>query len=160
MYIYTSECINIHMSKMARQKLILELVGAASIGSQDELRRALAKHETKVTQATLSRDIHEMGLIKTSDGYALPQGELIPEPLSPPLERMIREFVLEVRVAQNLLVLKTSPGSAQPVAVALDSEGWLEVVGTVAGDDTVLIVSPDKRKARALANRLSEMLAG
>jgi transcriptional regulator of arginine metabolism len=147
------------MSKIARQKMILELVETGRIGSQDELRRALARHELKVTQATLSRDIHEIGLVKTADGYALPQGELIPEPLSPPLERMIREFVLEVRVAQNLLVLKASPGTAQPVAVALDSEGWLEVVGTVAGDDTVLIITPDKRKARALAHRLSEMLA-
>src|SRR5579872_712016 len=148
------------MSKIARQKMILELLEAGRIGSQDELRRALARHELKVTQATLSRDIHEIGLVKTAEGYALPQGELIPEPLSPPLERMIREFVLEVRVAQNLLVLKASPGTAQPVAVALDSEGWLEVVGTVAGDDTVLIITPDKRKSRALAHRLSEMLAG
>jgi transcriptional regulator of arginine metabolism len=75
------------------------------------------------------------------------------------VSRLVREFVLEVRVAQNLLVLKTSVGSAQPVAAALDDESWPEAVGTVAGDDTILIVCPDNKDANKLAARIQEMLA-
>jgi transcriptional regulator of arginine metabolism len=72
---------------------------------------------------------------------------------------LVREFVLEVRPAQNLLVIKTTVGSAQPVAAALDGEDWPEAVGTIAGDDTILIVCPDKRAASRLASRTHEMLA-
>ncbi len=145
------------MSKLSRQNAIRELLGAASISSQDELRRSLLHHGFRVTQATLSRDIHELGLIKTSDGYTLPGNGS--EPPLPPLVRLVREFVREVRRAQNQVILKTSPGSAQPVAAALDSANWKELVGTVAGDDTILIISPDKKHADTLADRVTEMLA-
>jgi transcriptional regulator of arginine metabolism len=77
----------------------------------------------------------------------------------PPASRLVREFVLEVRPAQNLLVIKTSVGSAQPVAAALDDEEWPEAIGTIAGDDTILIVCPDKEDATKLAARIEEMLA-
>jgi transcriptional regulator of arginine metabolism len=77
----------------------------------------------------------------------------------PPVSRLVREFVLEVRIAQNLLVVKTVVGSAQPVAAALDSQEWPELMGTVAGDDTILIVCPEKRAAKTLAQRIEEMLA-
>jgi transcriptional regulator of arginine metabolism len=76
----------------------------------------------------------------------------------PSVSRLVREFVLEVRPAQNLLVVKTSIGSAQPVAAALDEEGWPEAIGTIAGDDTILIVCPDKESAAKLAARIEEML--
>jgi transcriptional regulator of arginine metabolism len=71
----------------------------------------------------------------------------------------VREFVREVRRAQNLLVIKTTSGSAQPVALAVDAEGWEEVVGTVAGDDTVLIITPDNKSAKKLQTRLEDMRA-
>jgi transcriptional regulator of arginine metabolism len=71
---------------------------------------------------------------------------------------LVREFVLNVRPAQNLLVVKTTVGSAQPVAAALDGESWKEVVGTIAGDDAVLIISPDKKSAKRLAVRIQGML--
>lgn len=74
------------------------------------------------------------------------------------VSRLVREFVLEVRLAQNLIVLKTSVGSAQPVAAAVDSEDWPEVVGTLAGDDTLLIISQDNRTAQQLARRIEGML--
>ena len=73
-------------------------------------------------------------------------------------QRLVREFVLDVRPAQNLLVIKTIVGSAQPVAAALDEQEWQEVVGTIAGDDTILIVCPDKDDAKKLAARIEEML--
>jgi transcriptional regulator of arginine metabolism len=76
----------------------------------------------------------------------------------PPVERLVREFVLDVRPAQNLLVAKTIVGSAQPVAAALDEQEWEEVVGTIAGDDAILIVCPDKDAAKKVAARIEEML--
>jgi len=88
----------------------------------------------------------------------MPNGDASTEPL-PAVSRVVREFVREVRRAQNLLVIKTIPGSAQPVAVAIDAEGWSEVVGTVAGDDTILIISGNNKKARELQTRLEAMRA-
>ena len=76
----------------------------------------------------------------------------------PPVSRLVKEFVLDIRSAQNLLVVKTIVGSAQPVAAALDETDWPELVGTIAGDDTILIVCPDKEQARLLAGRIEEML--
>lgn len=147
------------MSKVARQTAVMELVKRESVASQEELRLRLAKRGFRVNQATLSRDIHELGLAKTADGYALPRTHRAPQTLLPALPRLLREFLLEVREAQNLLVLKTTVGSAQPVAAALDSQGWSEVVGTIAGDDTILVISSDNKSAKTLATRLREMLA-
>src|SRR5246127_428806 len=145
------------MPKASRQKAIMQLVQQQPITSQEELQGALAKLGFRVGQATLSRDIHELGLVKTAEGYA-PAGAT-PDPVLPPVSRLVREFVLEVRPAQNLLVIKTSVGSAQPVAAALDGESWPEAIGTIAGDDTILIVCPDKEDAKKLAAAIEEMLA-
>ena len=112
----------------------------------------------RVGQATLSRDIHELGLVKTATGYKLP-GEAVFEPALPPVARLVREFVLEVRAAQNQLVIKTTVGSAQPVAAALDGQDWEESIGTIAGDDTILMVCADKKGASRLAARIQEMLS-
>ena len=146
------------MSKALRQRRILELAGKAPVASQDELRRALHKEGFRVTQATLSRDIGELGLVKSPEGYILPAENGAGRGL-PSLERLLREFVVEVRPAANLLVLKTMAGSAQPVAAAFDTEHWPEVVGTVAGDDTILIVTASSRNSRRLADRVREVLA-
>src|SRR4029077_2129283 len=115
----------------------------------------LGKRGLRVGQATLSRDIHELGLVKTGSGYVLP-GEA--EPPLPPVSRLVRDFVLEVKAAQNLLVIKTTVGSAQPVAAALDGQDWEEAIGTIAGDDTILMVCSDNRGAKVLAARIQEML--
>ncbi len=145
------------MSKATRQKAILEILRKESIPSQEDLQAVLKKKGFAVGQATLSRDIREMGLVKSAEGYGLPQGPAV-EPALPSLERMVREFVLEIRQAQNLLVLKTSVGSAQPVAAALDGEQWPEVVGTLAGDDTILVISSDHKTAAGLAAKIRAML--
>jgi transcriptional regulator of arginine metabolism len=151
------------MSKLSRQQAILDLVRNEELTSQEELGKHLARRGFRVTQATLSRDINDLGLVKTPEGYSL-----LPENGNgnghgaesvPPVSRLIREFVTEIREAQNLLVLKTTTGSAQPVALALDAEAWREVIGTVGGDDTVLIISSNKKSAAKLASRIREMLA-
>jgi len=146
------------MSKAARQRAILELLHRGPVESQEELQGFLARRGFEAGQATLSRDIRELGLIKTPDGYSAARGASAMEPVLPSISRLVREFVVDVRLAQNLLVLKTSVGSAQPVAAALDSEDWPEVVGTIAGDDTILVISPDNKTAQQLVRRIHEML--
>src|SRR5215831_18616173 len=151
------------MSKLSRHQAILELVGSGPVPSQEELQRLLHKKGFDAGQATLSRDIRELGLVKTGEGYSLPgnsngNGNGHGEAPLPSASRLVREFVTSVRAAQNLLVTKTSVGSAQPVAAALDGENWPEAVGSIAGDDTILIVCPDKRAAARLRDRIEGML--
>lgn len=147
------------MSKAARQKAILELLHRGPVESQEELQGFLAKRGFEAGQATLSRDIRELGLVKTPDGYSASRTTTIVEPVLPSVSRLVREFVVDVRLAQNLIVLKTSVGSAQPVAASVDAEDWPEVVGTLAGDDTILVISPDNRTAQQLVRRIQGMLA-
>ncbi|MBV9087618.1 MAG: ArgR family transcriptional regulator [Acidobacteriaceae bacterium] len=147
------------MSKLMRQNVLRRLVQRGEMASQDDLRRALLRHGLRVTQATLSRDLHELGVVKTGTGYALAPEDSVDSPALPTLERLVREFVREVRRAQNQVVLKTTVGSAQPVAAAIDGEEWPEVVGTIGGDDTILIISPDKDDAVRLATSIQEMMA-
>ena len=146
------------MNKALRQRAILEALRHGTIANQEELQRALRKRGFKVGQATLSRDIRDLNLSKRAGGYNLPQGDSASGLALPPVQRLVREFVLDVRPAQNLLVLKTIIGSAQPVAAALDEQEWEEIVGTIAGDDTILIICPDKDSARKVAVRIEEML--
>jgi len=124
-----------------------------AITNQDELRRKLAGKGIHVTQATLSRDIREMKLMKGPSGYTLPSGIDDNDDL-PSVEDVLENFGLEVRQAQNLLVVLTTMGGAQPVAAAFDQQEWEEVVGTIAGDNTVLIICPDARNADALKTRI------
>jgi transcriptional regulator of arginine metabolism len=146
------------MNKGLRQRAVLEALKQGPVANQEDLQRALRKRGFKVGQATLSRDIHDLNLSKTASGYTLPHGEDAVGLALPPVQRLVREFVLEVRPAQNLLVVKTIIGSAQPVAAALDEQEWEGVVGTIGGDDTILIVCPDKEAARKVAARIEEML--
>jgi len=135
-------------------------VATASVSSQDELRRKLVRRGFDVTQATVSRDIHEMRLYKGPNGYALPNGVngIEEENDMPAVREVLESFGLKVKQAQNQLVLITTNGGAQPVALAIDHEDWDEVVGTIAGDDTVLIICPDQKRASQLRGRLEEMI--
>jgi transcriptional regulator of arginine metabolism len=144
--------------KQDRHNAIRELIAITPVGSQDELRRRLVKRGFEVTQATLSRDIHELRLYKGPNGYALPNGTAEDEDESPEIEEMLSSFGLKVKQALNQLVLITTTGAAQAVALAIDSEDWPEVVGTIAGDDTVLIICPDDRRATGLRDRLEKMI--
>jgi transcriptional regulator of arginine metabolism len=148
------------MTKLSRQGAILELVKHGPVPNQDELRRELDKRGFHVTQATLSRDIRRLGLVKMPQGYVLAQSAAAAgsRPAMLDLERLFREFVRDIREAQNLLVVKTSVGSAQPVAVAWDAESWPEVVGTLAGDDTILVICPDSQKATEVAGKIRRLI--
>ena len=148
------------MTKYDRHNAIRELVAAASVTSQEELRRKLVRRGFDVTQATVSRDIHEMRLYKGPNGYALPNGVSADEEDNdmPSAQDVLESFGLKVKQAQNQLVLITTNGGAQPVALAIDHEDWDEVVGTIAGDDTVLIICPDQKRASQLRGRLEEMI--
>ena len=146
------------MSKLARQSTIRELVAKHPVTSQDELRLLLSRRGHAVTQATLSRDIRELGLVKTAEGYAMLADDAAMSQL-PSIERLVRDFVYDVQPAQQLVVLRTSAGAASPVAAALDAEGWPEVMGTLGGDDTVLVVTRDGAQARKLTTRIRGLLS-
>src|SRR5579885_2100196 len=115
------------MSKLARHQAILELLDQVSVSSQEELQKLLRRRGFDAGQATLSRDIRELGLVKSANGYSQPGMEVAAiESDLPSVSRLVREFVTSGRAAENLLVTKTSTGSAQPVAAALDEENWPE----------------------------------
>jgi transcriptional regulator of arginine metabolism len=143
--------------KTFRHGQILRLVSDRRIVNQEELRRGLAAQKLRVTQATLSRDLQELRLIKTQEGYksaALPE-----EPaLLPPLARALGEFLLDIRPAENLLVLKTPPSGAQPLAAAVDGAKFSEIAGTIAGDDTVLIITPNKKTRESLQKKIEALV--
>ena len=144
--------------KRFRQGQILKLVSAEPVVNQDELRRRLAHLGLRVTQATLSRDLRELKLVKTIEGYRALSAAAEEAVSQPPVARALREFLSDVRPAQNLLVLKTPPGGAQPLAAAIDAEHWKEVAGTLAGDDTILIVTPSRGARAAIQKRMEELL--
>jgi transcriptional regulator of arginine metabolism len=146
--------------KTLRHNAIRELVAQSLVANQDELRRKLRRRGFAVTQATLSRDIHELRLSKGPGGYILSNGaSTATEDNSPPsLEEMIEGFGLRVRQAMNQVVVTTVTGGAQPLAAALDHMGWTEVIGTLGGDDTVLVICPDVRRAGEVESRLRKML--
>jgi transcriptional regulator of arginine metabolism len=140
------------MNKSYRQGQILKLVRSRSLRTQEELARALKSVGVRATQVTLSRDIRELGLLKTAEGYAQPAESAAPP--GPDLVVVLREFLLDVRAAQNLLVLITPPAHASSVAEALDKAAWPEVTGTVAGDNTILVIAPTAKKAALLREKL------
>lgn len=142
------------MNKGVRQGQILRLIRERKIYTQAELADALRETGIDATQVTVSRDIHDLRLVKTADGYTQMTGGSV----GPELRTIAAEFLQDVRVAQNLVVLKTSPGNANSLAVALDRAGWPEIVGTIAGDDTVLVVAPDAPTAAMVRDKLREFL--
>jgi transcriptional regulator of arginine metabolism len=139
------------MKKSYRQGQILKLIHARRIHTQEDLAHALRAIGIPATQVTLSRDIRDLGLLKTPEGYV--EGAAETTPGAPDVESVVRDFVIDVRVAQNLLVLRTAPGNANAVGVALDKAEWPEITGTIAGDDTILVVAPDAKIAEALRSR-------
>ena len=138
------------MTKNYRQGQILKLIRSKRINTQEELAQELRALGIEVTQVTLSRDLREMGIVKTADGYR----EILPDPTGPSLAQVMAEYLLDVRLAQHLVILKTSTGSANSLAVALDQEDWPEIAGTVAGDDTVFVACWDNQRAKTVHKRL------
>jgi transcriptional regulator of arginine metabolism len=151
--------------KLERHNAIQELVGSSLIQSQNDLRRKLRRRGFAVTQATLSRDLHELHLFKGPGGYGLPNGNGTPAEMAgqeddgpPSVADVLETFGLRSRQAMNQVVIGTVMGGAQPVAAALDYEQWPEVVGTLAGDDTVLVICPDLRRAAEVQAKVRRIL--
>lgn len=147
------------MDKLYRRTQILELLQTGVVRTQTGLQRKLTRRGIRVTQATLSRDLEELGVVKTREGYRVPDSVAPPVPPAPTLAVILKEFLREVRLASNLVVVKTHPGNAHTVAVALDAEQWPEVTGTVAGDDTIFIATPGARAASRIRKKILELLA-
>jgi transcriptional regulator of arginine metabolism len=152
------------LAKAERQRLVGSLIARKRIGTQHELMRALAAGGVRVTQATVSRDIRELGLEKTEDAlgrprYVLPAAGSRGAAPREALERVLAEFGRRATAAQNVVVLHSELGSAPAIARALDRLEHPKVVGTLAGDDTVLVIARDAKDARSLARELGGMVA-
>ena len=143
------------MNKSFRQGQILNVIRNKEIYTQDELGRELGRVGIQTTQVTLSRDIRELGLVKTAEGYR----QLQSETGGPEFATVINEYLLDIRVAQNLVVLRTSPGNANSLAIALDREKLEEVVGTIAGDDTVLVIATDNKTAASFREQMLQLIS-
>jgi transcriptional regulator of arginine metabolism len=148
-----------HHAKLQRHAAILRVIKDRRIPSQDELREALTAEGFGVTQATLSRDVRELGLAKLVDPqggafYAHP-GE---GPVRPDLSQVLPALLLSVEGTGPLLVLKTATGGAGAVGAAIDQAGWNEVIGTIAGEDTVLVITRSGRLRQQVARRLETLV--
>lgn len=153
-----------YAAKLRRQELILELVRKRRIPNQSALRDALAEEGIVVAQPTVSRDVRDLGLAKvpTADGSAryAPGGGETQDPPPPPLATLAPTLVGSVDGVGHLMVVHTADGAAEAVAAALDEENRPEVVGTLAGDDTVLVVVRTPGARRELARRVEELAEG
>jgi transcriptional regulator of arginine metabolism len=161
MYFYTGAKTasgSMASAKTFRHGQILRLITSERIANQEELRRRLYMQRLRVTQATLSRDLQELRLVKTAEGYRA--ASALAEETAPiaPLARALSEFLVDIRPAENLLVLKTPPSGAQPLAAAVDGAKFPEIAGTIAGDDTVLIITPNKRQRESLQQKIESFV--
>ena len=158
-------------TKAARQARVAALIAAYEVRSQRELGRLLAAEGVAVTQATLSRDLEEIGAVKVRRAgvgtvYAVADDVAGPvlRALTPPVEgrfsRLVAELLLSVEASANLVVLRTPPGGAQLLASAIDRADMEDVIGTIAGDDTVLAITRDPKGGSALADKLRKTANG
>ena len=144
------------ISKRARQGRIEEIVRKRPVRSQEELASLLERDGVDVTQATLSRDIRELGLVKARGEYQV-SGESRSAPSDEMLRRAFGQFVVRTGVSGNMIVIKTAPGNAHSVGVVLDAAQWPEIMGTVAGDDTVFVLLRSSRLGKKVVGRIREL---
>ncbi|MDX1648165.1 MAG: arginine repressor [Longimicrobiales bacterium] len=148
------------MSKRERHRQILDVIRSHRVSSQEALREILLERGTEVTQATLSRDLRELRLVKVpgADGHAYYS---VPEEWdsTPSLDSLLPALFHSADGVDNLLVVRTMKGGAQTVAAGIDWEEWPEVLGTLAGDDTILIILRDASQRPVIQERLEEMAA-
>ena len=145
--------------KARRQAVIVELVDHEPLRSQEELRRRLRQRGFEATQATISRDIKELGLVKRAGDGAYQRSGVDaanPETALAALERAAEEYLRSVDRVQQLVVIRTGIGQAQPLAIAIDRAQLSEIVGTIGGDDTILVIARDGKRAAALVKRLEK----
>jgi transcriptional regulator of arginine metabolism len=163
--LYTWGCVTetrAPVMKARRQALILELVDREAITSQELLRNRLRERGIEATQATLSRDIRDLGLIKRAADGAYRRPGFADGPLGSDdgtgFRRAVEEYLRSHETVDQLLVMKTDPGQAQPLAIAADRAHLPEIAGTIAGDDTILVICRSSAHAAALARRLDELM--
>lgn len=143
-------------AKDARQNAILQLIGSHHVSSQEELKELLATRGLTVTQATLSRDLRDLGIVRVPGGdgarYLLP--EMVADEAKPSIDGLLPQLFSRIDGVGELIVLHTLPSGAQPIAEAVDAQGWPEVMGTLAGENTILIVCRSGEARLALTQRL------
>jgi transcriptional regulator of arginine metabolism len=140
---------------VSRRAAILRIIRESTVHNQDELVKVLRKHGFDATQSSVSRDLRELGVAKAGDHYIVAPVEAAP---APELFAAVANFVLELRTAGPCLtVVKTTTGTAQSVAVAIDKSRWPEVVGTISGDDTIFLATENGRMQRKLSSRLRQV---
>ncbi len=147
-------------AKSERQKALLDVIARQAVATQSELKELLKARGSEADQATLSRDIRELGLVKASDDgahYRYAPVEAVAPPAHMKASTILARLARKVDFSGNLLVIKTDPGEASPIGLALDRMGWSEVVGTVAGDDTLLVVVKQGFPARKLAKKILDL---
>ena len=149
---------NFRRVKRQRHNAILELVRSGEITSQDDLMRGLKSRDIAVSQSTLSRDIQELRLAKAGGHYTVVDSESAVQHSEGSLNRIMSEFMVDIDVAQIIVVVKTGSGHASTVSQALDEAGWPEWVGSIAGDNTVLVVARSSKDAKKLEQRLRRLL--
>jgi transcriptional regulator of arginine metabolism len=141
----------IHQS-VARRAAILRIIGESTVRNQDELVKVLRKEGFEATQSSVSRDLRELGVAKAGDRYILPSQDasVVTNPFA-----AVSRFITEIKTAgTSLIVVKTTTGTAQSVAVAIDSSDWPEIVGTISGDDTIFIATDEAKDQKKLRERL------
>ncbi|HVZ77041.1 MAG TPA: arginine repressor [Gemmatimonadaceae bacterium] len=147
--------------KAHRHAAILQLIAANTVASQEDLRHLLARRGISVTQATLSRDLRELGVVRVpgTDGarYALP--ETLGEDTGLSLETLLPQLFSRIDGVGELIVLHTLASGAQPISEAIDAEAWPEVMGTIAGENTILVVCRSARARQEVTRRLTELAA-
>ncbi|MEJ6950117.1 arginine repressor [Natronospora cellulosivora (SeqCode)] len=144
--------------KSKRHLKIIDIIKSEEVGTQEELVDRLRSSGIDVTQATISRDIKKLGLIKVPDGYGAYKYSLPSErkqtDIHSWLKRMFRDFVVNMDYSENIIVLNTLPGTANGLGSAIDNIEWDEIIGSVAGDDTLLLIIKPKEKTKILYERL------
>ena len=148
--------------KSDRQAAILELIGRHDVGSHEDLRLLLARRGVDATQATLSRDLRDLGVVRVPGGdgarYALP--EMVAGEAKPSLESLLPQLFSRIDGVGELLVLHTLASGAQPISEAIDAASWREVLGTVAGENTILIICRSAAARQTVTQRLSLLARG
>ena len=145
------------ISKKVRQARILTAVRKHAVSSQEGLAGLLESQGIETTQSTLSRDIGELGLVKVRGRYHAP-GEWNEQPAPESLRRSLQQLVMTSAVSGNILMLRTAPGNAHSLGVVLDASGWHEILGTVAGDDTVFALLRSARAGKKVLRRIEELM--
>jgi len=145
------------ISKKARQARILEIIRGHRVESQERLSALLHDEGLEVAQTTISRDIRELGLVKIRGSYQAAASSFAASSSGAP-GSVLAQFIIRTDAVGNIIVIRTSPGNAHSVCVALDAAGWPEMVGTIAGDDTIFVLTRDTDECGKLLKRIGELV--